>query len=67
MAKYDKVHLRIVDLTQQGTAAADQAGREFGVRGIPDIRIFGRNGQEIDHVIGADLARIEAAVQKGLQ
>ncbi len=63
--RYEKVVVRIVDLSQRGTDAGRIAQQEYQVQGIPSIHVFDKNGKLVEgdlHSIG----EIENAVKKAL-
>lgn len=55
-----------VDLTKQGTPVGQQAAQEFGVRGIPSVHVFGKDGQPIAKDLHG-YSQIESAVLQGLR
>ena len=59
------VILRKVDIVNWESAATQQADREFGIKTIPHVRIFGKKGDLIADVTGVDVAAIEDAIRKG--
>ena len=67
VAKYPNLLLRKVDIVDWESAAGRQAGKEFGMRGIPYVRVYGKSGALLGEVSGANATAIEAAIQKELK
>ena len=56
--------LRKVNIVDWNSRAAVQAAKEFGLKGIPYVRVYGPEGQLLGAVSGADIEAIEEAVRK---
>lgn len=63
--KYPKVLLRKVNIVDWESPAAAQAHKEFGLEGLPHVRVYGATGSLLADFMGADIDGIEAAVRKG--
>ena len=57
--------LRKVDIVGWQSEAFVQAGKEFGIRAIPHVRVYGKHGEFLGPP-GPDLHLIEEAVRRGL-
>ena len=64
VGKYSNVLLRKVDLVDWDSAAADQAGRDFGLDGIPYVRVYGTRGNLLGVITDGQIGSVERAVQK---
>ena len=64
--KYPDALLRKVDIVGWESAAFKQASKKFGFRGIPYIRLYGKDGKDLGSP-GRAIAGIESAVKKALQ
>jgi hypothetical protein len=61
--KYPNVLIRKVDIVDWDSAAATQASQEFGLQGIPYLRVYGSNGDLLREISGADMTAIEDAIR----
>lgn len=62
-----KVLLRKVDIVDWDSPAARQAHAEFGLEGIPHVRIFDSQGKLVEDVAGMNPEAVERAVTKALR
>ena len=60
LARRQDVALRKVDLVSWETDAAKQVTREFGIRGIPYVRVYGPDGRFLGAVNGNDIGKVRA-------
>ncbi len=60
---HDKLALRKVDISDWNTPAARQATAEFGMPGLPYVRIYDERGQLLGAVHGNHIAQVEHIVQ----
>jgi len=60
LARRQDVALRKVDLVSWETNAAKQVTREFGIRGIPYVRVYGPDGRFLGAVNGNDIGKVRA-------
>ena len=58
LLKYEKVALRKVDISHWESKAAKQAVKEFGLPGLPYVRIYGPKGKLIGTVHGNQIEKI---------
>ncbi len=64
LEKYPDVLLRKVNIASWESEAAAQAAREFGLKAIPHVRVYGVKGDLLGAVTGADIKAIEEAILK---
>ena len=64
--KYPDALLRKVDIVSWKSEAFAQANKEFGIRAIPYVRLYGKDGKDLGSP-GGSIAAIEASVKKALQ
>lgn len=55
-----------IDIVSWKSDAFQQAKREFGIHGIPYVRVYGMTGEFLGAVSGGDIAAIQDLVRKGL-
>lgn len=60
LAQRQDVALRKVDLVSWETDAAKQVTREFGIRGIPYVRVYGPDRRFLGAVNGNDIGKVRA-------
>ena len=60
LALRQDVALRKVDLVSWETDAAKQVTREFGIRGIPYVRVYGPDGRFLGAVNGNHIGKVRA-------
>jgi len=60
LAQREDVAVRKVDLVSWETDAAKQVTREFGIRGIPYVRVYGPKGRFLGAVNGNDIGKVRA-------
>lgn len=58
------VAVRKVDLVRWETAAAKQVTQEFGIRGIPYVRVYGPDGRFLGAVNGNDIEKVRALLDR---
>jgi len=56
------VALRTIDLEQWDSPAGKQATKEFGVPGLPYVRVYGPDGRFVGAVVGNDIEKIRQLV-----
>lgn len=66
VARYDKVLLRKVDLTDRKSAAAAQATSAYGLTGIPFFCVYDAKGELVGKVAGSELGALEWGIKKAL-
>lgn len=55
-----------IDIVAWQSDAFRQANREYGIQGIPYVRVYGKNGDFLGDVKSGDIADIRALAEKGL-
>ena len=55
-----------MDIVDTKSEAFAQAAREFGIRSIPYVRLYGKDGKDLGSV-GRRISDIEAALKKALE
>ena len=63
--KYPNVLLRKVNIVDWNSPAATQAHQEFGLQGIPHVRVYDRKGDLLADIPGVNPRGIEDAIRKG--
>ncbi len=54
--------MRTVDIVSWKSEAWTQASKEFGIRGIPYVRVYGKDGALVYEMKGGGLDEIRAAI-----
>lgn len=62
VAKYPDVVLKKVDLTDRNSQVAARNAQAFGVRTIPDVRVYAPGGKAVGKA--SDLGAIEDLIRK---
>ncbi|MBI4612277.1 MAG: hypothetical protein HY720_01580 [Planctomycetes bacterium] len=64
--KTEGVVLRRIDLVRHGSAASEQAEREFALSVIPTTRVYDGQGRFLGDVLGPDFPAIQALARRDL-
>ena len=59
------VVVREIDIVDSDSAAFEQMEREYDVQGIPYTRVYGKEGQFVGDVSGADIDALRELVNRG--
>lgn len=65
--KHGEVVLRKVDIVDWNSAAARQAAKEFGLQGIPHVRVFDAKGKLVTDLSGPSPDAVDQAIHKALE
>ncbi len=57
---------RKIDIVAWESDAAQQAHSEYGMNGIPYVRVYGKSGDFLGDVVGADFEGIKQLAEQGL-
>lgn len=63
-AENPKIAIRRIDIIDFNSAAAQKAVEEFGMTGIPFVRVYGPDGRLKGQVVGADVEKIRDLVTR---
>ena len=64
--KTNGVAYRKIDIVSGESDAAKQARSEYGMEGIPYVRVYGKSGDFLGDVVGADFEGIKKLAEQGL-
>jgi thiol-disulfide isomerase/thioredoxin len=64
LTERDDVAVRIVDLIDWESAAAEQAVEDYGITGIPYVRVYGPTGLFLGAVDSNDIAAVRALLRR---
>ncbi len=67
LLKYKNLALRKVDISDWESKAAKQAAKEFGLPGLPYVRIYGPKGKLLGAVHGNHIKKVEAIIKRSLE
>jgi len=67
VSRYSNVALRKVDIVNWESAAARQASNDFGLSGLPYVRIYGPNGEVLGAVVGNHVEQVEELLKGYVQ